>query len=176
MLRVRPFIREDAKEIAFWTKDENTFYKWSAGLLGTFPISPSDLADHMIRQRNENQFFPFTAFDEEGIAGFFILRRPKEDDALLRLGFIILSPEKRGKGYGKEMLGLAKVFAFGVYRAERLTLGVFENNPPAIYCYRASGFSENGEESIFPIKDTGWKCIDMEITKKKYEEMEYGIS
>ena len=49
---------------------------------------------------------PFTAFDETGIIGFFTLRNLNEAANGLRLGFVTIKPDKRGKGYGKAMLGL----------------------------------------------------------------------
>ena len=48
-------------------------------------------------------------------------------------------------------------------KAEKLTLGVFDNNPSAYYCYKAAGFKETEEEG-FSIEMFGeiWKCIEME--------------
>lgn len=50
----------------------------------------------------------------------------------LRLGFVIVDDTKRGKGYGKEMLSLAVKYAFEIFKAEKLTIGVFANNPSAL--------------------------------------------
>lgn len=36
MLRVRPYRKEDAKEVVKWCQDERTFYFWSAGILGDY--------------------------------------------------------------------------------------------------------------------------------------------
>ena len=44
----------------------------------------------------------FTAFDENGIVGFFTLRNPGEKRDELRIGFVIIDPERRGCGTGKE--------------------------------------------------------------------------
>ena len=57
----------------------------------------------------------------------------------LRFGFVIVDPEKRGKGYGKEMLHLGLKYVFEIYQAKKATLGVFENNIPAYQCYKAVG-------------------------------------
>ncbi len=53
---------------------------------------------------------------------------------------------KRGKGYGKEMLKLTLKYAFDVLLVQKVTIGVFENNPSALYCYKGVGFVEVGEE------------------------------
>ena len=39
MLRIRPYNIKDAETILSWTKDEKAFYKWTAGVLGTYPLS-----------------------------------------------------------------------------------------------------------------------------------------
>ena len=39
MLRLRPYNKNDAKIIMSWIKDETSFYKWTAGVLGEYPIS-----------------------------------------------------------------------------------------------------------------------------------------
>ena len=39
MLRLRPYNIKDAETILSWTKDEKAFYKWTAGVLGAYPLS-----------------------------------------------------------------------------------------------------------------------------------------
>ncbi len=39
MLRLRPYHIKDAETILSWAKDEKAFYKWTAGVLGTYPLS-----------------------------------------------------------------------------------------------------------------------------------------
>lgn len=45
MLRLRPFRTPDAKEIITWKKEPEEFYKWSAGILGDFPVSEKRLLE-----------------------------------------------------------------------------------------------------------------------------------
>ena len=40
------------------------------------------------------------------------------------------------------MLKLALKYAFEIYGANRVSLGVFENNKSAYYCYKAAGFED----------------------------------
>lgn len=40
------------------------------------------------------------------------------------------------------MVQMAIRYAFDMLKAEKITLGVFENNPAAYYCYKAAGFQE----------------------------------
>ncbi len=59
---------------------------------------------------------PFTAFDETGIIGFFTLRNPNGAANELRVGFVTIKLDKRGKGYGKAILRLGLKFVFEFMR------------------------------------------------------------
>lgn len=55
--------------------------------------------------------------------------------------------------------------AFDIFGAEKITLGVFDNNEPAYCCYKAAGFIENGEEMFCEIFGKQWRNVEMEIKK-----------
>jgi len=158
MLRLRPYQGSDAGVVLSWCKDENSFYQWTAGVLGQYPITEKEFAA-------VESLMPFTALDASGPAGFFTLRRPGETNGELRFGFVIVAPEKRGKGYGREMLRLGLKLVFDVYGARRASLGVFENNPAARNCYQAAGFAAAPAEKTETYRVLGedWKCLEMAI-------------
>ena len=60
------------------------------------------------------------------------------------------------------MLRLALKYAFDILKAQKVTLGVFENNLSALRCYKSVGFVEVGAES-FEIMGEEWKCMELEI-------------
>lgn len=161
-LRVRPYRRGDAEEIVKWCDNEEAFYKWSAGILGEYPLTVQRFTDATSGRDDNDKYFPFSAVDENGVVGFFTLRQPEDDYEELRFGFVILNPAVRGKGYGKQMLKLGLKFALDVYGAKSVRLGVFENNPSAYYCYKAVGFWETGKSEEYGIKGKEWKCLEME--------------
>lgn len=156
MIRIRPYKVTDANTILSWCQDEKAFYQWTAGVLGNYPITQSEFSFG-------KSLMPFTAFDESGIIGFFTLRNPNESLYELRFGFVIVNPEKRGKGYGKSMLQLGLKFAFEIYGAKRASLGVFENNLSAYYCYKAVGFHDvvlDTTETYYVLGEE-WKCKEL---------------
>ncbi len=162
-IRIRPYKSTDANTILSWCQDEKAFYQWTAGILGTYPITEKEF-------RTVESFMPFTAFDETEIIGFFTLRNPGQSLDELRFGFVIVNPHKRGKGYGKAMLQTGLKFVFEIYGAQRASLGVFENNLPAYYCYKAAGFHE-----AFPDTDTTetycilgeeWNCKELTMEQE----------
>ena len=132
-------------------------------MLGPYPLTPARFNQAMAARDNGSHYFPFVAEDDSGPVGFFILRQPGEDPEELRFGFVIVNPAIRGKGYGKKMLTLGIRYAFDLYRARRVGLGVFSNNPGAYHCYRAVGFRENGSVETYKIGEETWECIEMEL-------------
>ena len=96
-----------------------------------------------------------------------ILRYTDKEQSIFRIGFVIVDDSKRGMGYGKKMIQMAINYAFDMLKAKKVTIGVFENNPEAYYCYKAAGFQEieMEEELIFEILGERWKCIELEINR-----------
>lgn len=99
MLRLKPYNKNDAEIIMSWIKDESAFYKWTAGVLGEYPISEEQF-------NTVSNLMAFTAIDDNDVVGFFTMRRPNELFNELRFGFVIVDSKKRGRGYGKNMLKL----------------------------------------------------------------------
>ena len=161
MLRVRPYKPSDAASIVSWIKDETAFRKWSADRFDKYPIIAEDLNAHYVQCNDD--FFTFTAFDETGVVGHFILRFPDEKKQEGRLGFVIVDDTKRGKGYGKEMLTLALEFAFRILKVEKVTLGVFENNMAAYHCYKSVGFEDAEGSWSCHVMNEDWKCRELVI-------------
>ena len=161
MIRIRPYKSADANDILSWCQDERAFYQWTAGVMGNFPITDNEF-------KFVENLMPFTAFDEDGILGFFTFRNPNELVDELRLGFVIVSPSKRGRGCGKAILQLGLKYAFDIYGAKKVSLGVFENNAPAYYCYKAVGFDDVLLDDIetYSVLGEEWKCKELRIEKK----------
>ena len=157
MIRIRPYKDTDAEKILSWCKDEKTFYQWTAGVLGAYPISREAFA-------GLGSLMRFTALDEKEVVGFFTARNPKPTLDELRFGFVIIDPEKRGSGFGKEMLRLGLEYARILYKAKRVSLGVFENNDKAYYCYRAVGFQDVTPQKTeqYQIMGKVWACRELE--------------
>lgn len=174
MLRLRPYKSCDSEYIIHWLKDENIFKKWGGERFGSFPIH-ANIIDHKYRLDNgdcveQDNFYPWTAFDETGIVGHFIMRYMHGDNRIIRFGWVIVDDAIRGKGYGSRMLRTGLKYAFDIYGAEKVTIGVFKNNVPAYRCYKAVGFQEAvmGNEKTEETVDEQWKVIELEITKDAY--------
>lgn len=161
MLRIRPYKSADAETILSWCREERAFYQWTAGVMGEYPVTVKEFGF-------VENLMAFTAFDENGIQGFFTMRNPGESLEELRLGFVIVDPDKRGKGYGKAMLELGLKYAFDIYGAKKVSLGVFENNLPAYHCYKAVGFEDVVLDTVetYSVLGEEWKCRELMLEKR----------
>lgn len=172
MLRLRPYKKCDAEKIVKWIKDERTFHKWCADRFETYPLEAEQLNEYYEEQAYKDTFFAMTAFQETSIVGHLFMRFVDSEKKVLRFGFVVLDDAYRGKGYGKEMLLLALQYAFTLLKVEKVTLGVFENNPQAQHCYQSIGFQEALDENPTIIKIMGeeWKCLSYVIKKEMLKE------
>ena len=160
---LRDYKNEDGALICSWIRDEDELYRWSADRFNKYPLYGEDINLSYIPQMESGRFIPLMAEADGKTVGHFIIRYPKpDDDSSVRFGFVILDPELRGKGYGKEMLLLGIEYVKKNLTASRIDLGVFENNEAAKHCYEAAGFREYQRRRCeMPIGT--WDCIDMEI-------------
>ena len=162
MLRLRPYNKNDADTILSWSKDKISFYKWSAGVMGKYPISKKQFGF-------VENLMAFTAIEDDEVVGFFTMRRPSDSFDELRFGFVVVDPAKRGRGYGKAMLQLGLKFAKEIYGAKKVSLGVFDNNIPAYNCYKAVGFNDVVTSTIetYNILGEEWYCKELILFNKK---------
>lgn len=173
MMKLRNYRKEDAAIIAGWLRSEEDLYKWSADRYNRFPLSEDDINNNYELQLATGRFFPLTALDDDdAVIGHFIIRYPNEnDDRSVRFGFVIVNPALRGKGLGRTMIRLGIQYVRDHLPAERINLGVFENNERAKRCYQAAGFTAYvTRECQMPIGT--WRCTDMEIMIEKTFETE----
>lgn len=167
-MRLRPYKSCDAAHIAEWIQEEQVFLDWGGDRFGTFPIDASVIDNKYMRNNGdcveEDNFYPWIALDEDGNAvGHFIMRYTGGDPRQLRFGWVVADPAIRGKGYGKQMLLLGLKYAFEILQVERVTLGVFEHNDAAHWCYKSAGFVDTEV-----VKHKPWNIVEMEILRKDY--------
>lgn len=169
MLRLRPYRKSDAERIVSWLKDEESFRKWSADRYERYPVTADDINQNYEACEAAGEFYEMTAFDEDGICGHFILRFTDKELLHLRLGFVIVDDEKRGRGYGREMMRLALEYGFRVLKASEISIVVFDNNPAAIRCYEAAGFRKaEYQKDCLTYQDQKWSAYKLIICAEEY--------
>lgn len=169
MLRLRPYKACDAGQIVKWCKTEYAFRQWSADRYDRYPITAAEMNAYYDADKNNDTIWALTAFDDSGVVGHLTMRYPQEDKREIRFGFVIVDDTKRSKGYGKKLVTLAIRYAFELLQAEKISLGVFENNTAAQNCYKACGFQRaaQGQTTSYVCMGEQWNCIEMELYRDK---------
>ncbi len=162
MIRLRPWKKEDFKELLEWFSDEESFSKWSAGKF-EWPLTMEQLLDYYERFEKEERGWILAALDDDGrLAGHLLMRKADYEKNSIHFGFIVVSPGMRGTGAGKAMVKQALAYAGRILGMRRATLGVFENNPAARRCYESAGFAAEGiTRDAFRYREESWAVIEM---------------
>ena len=164
---LRPYKSIDAKVIIKWLNDEETFIKWGGDYFGFYPINEEIINNKYFNQNGDciesDNFYPLVFVDDNRVVGHFIIRYLNNDPKILRFGWVIVDNTIRSKGYGTKMLKLGLKYAFEILSANKVTIGVFENNLPGYYCYKKVGFKE-----VKTVNSIPFNIIEMEIFKEDY--------
>lgn len=164
MIELRLYKNTDANIIVKWLKNEYAFHQWSADRYDKYPITADDMNNYY-SQYSEDEMYKLTVVDEDKIIGHLTIRFIDDARKIARVGFVIVDDAKRGNGYGKQLVSSALKYAFEELKADKVTLGVFENNTPAINCYLSCGFEVVEREGTESYQCMGeiWNCIEMEV-------------
>ena len=171
-MNLRKYQNDDANEIIKWIRNEHEMLLWSADVYNKFPLEADDINNFYKVCAEKSNFYPMTLVDDEQIIGHLILRNTDEKNEIIRLGFIIVDPTMRGKGYGKEIINQAIEYAKKELNAKEINLGVFENNIPAYKCYKSVGFKEINQSEKVVINNEEWNCIELVLVSNNVENCE----
>ena len=106
-------------------------------------------------------FFAIRARSGPDIIGYVQIRDIHPIHRSATIGIRIGEPAERGRGRGREALGLAIRYCWDQLNLSRLTLGVFASNERAIALYRAAGFREEGLMARALFIDGAWVDLVM---------------
>ena len=161
-LIIKPYSNTYAEKVINFTNDEESFYRWSAGVLGSYPIDTVKFNDRIKELKSSKMFYPYVVKLDDEVIGFFTLRYKEEYATDLTIGFVIIDPNYRGQGFGKKMLDLAINLAFNKFKSDGVNLRVFKDNLDAYKCYKSVGLKENGITDSYLILGKNWDVIEME--------------
>lgn len=140
MLRIRPYKPQDSIFLLKWLTDETDVTFWKADRF-VWPLTEGQLEKYYNDFEAASDAFAFTVLDDAGeVTGHFSIRNVNWEENRGHLGFIVVNPEARGKGYGRSMVELALEYAFKILGLQAVTLGVYDHNEPAKRCYASLGF------------------------------------
>lgn len=140
IMRMRPYKKEDSVYLKQWLGEERMLHLWCRDYF-EYPLTDEQLEKYYGVLEKNMDSWSFTALNEKGIpVGSFRMSRVDYEAESIHLGFIVIDPEKRGKGYGEKMVSMAVNYGLEFLKMKRITLNVFENNPGARRCYEKVGF------------------------------------
>ena len=165
-MRLRPYMEsKDFQYIAGWIDNERDHALWCAN---NFPSPVTAEAFHGFLKKTMEKWAvnAFAATDDSGkTVGFFRYSVNTQSNEGF-LASVIIDPELRGKGYGREMIRLALRYAFELTGAESVQLNVFAENQNAKRCYESLGFVQRSmTKDAFVYKDEVWSRCNMTIAK-----------
>ncbi len=161
MLKIRPFIDGDADTVAGWPENERVFRMWSANKYKCCPIAGADITSLYASMGKSMR--AYTAYDERGIAGHITVRDTDGTGRIMRFGFIIVDPARRGEGIGRQMVSQLLDKVSREPGVERITLGVYEENAPARALYKSLGFAEADiQPAAIDIMGEKWRFVENE--------------
>lgn len=165
-MKLRPYIgSKDFDTISRWVLDERINAMWSANLIH-YPMEQVNF-DSVMNENKEKYFdSSFVATTNDGeLLGFFCYSiNENTNEGMLK--FILVAPQQRGKGYGKEMIQLALKYAFEITKVDAVHLNVFLENIFARKCYEKIGFKDRRiDEKVFVYKDEIWSRCNMVLKK-----------
>ena len=163
---------KDFSIIQNWITDERTHAMWCANRT-SFPLQRESF-DSLIKDIAERSGDrPFVAVDDDGsIVGFYCYSINKDTyEGMLK--FVMVDPQKRGKGLGREMIRQAVNYAFDETGASAVQLMVLSANARAKRCYESVGFKERRiQEGAFTFQNEVWDRCNMVLEKKKFKAVQ----
>ena len=85
------------------------------------------------------------------------------------MGRILIDPHRRGAGLGDALLDAVLAAAFNELGIERVDLGVFAHNAPAVRLYERHGFEcHRVLRDVEHVGENSWDAIQMRLTRHEY--------
>ena len=140
MYQLEQFTSKDIPKLLSWIPSEKEYLIWS-GSGYKWPIDKNQLEQTLDKARNSKlKYFLFKFIAGNSFVGYIELRKLESDEKISRIGRLIIDPNQRGRGLGKELINAIKEYAKRKLNIHILTLGVFSFNHSAISLYEKTGF------------------------------------
>ena len=155
-MELRPYRPADFDTVRTWVADERSHMLWCARRF-PYPLTREGFEEQLTALSRDSGDRFFTAVQEDGApVGFFGLT-VRGETRTGWLKFVIVAPACRGRGIGREMVGLAVRTALETPGVDSVRLSVFAENPAALRCYEAAGFAaEDRDDPGFRYGDECW--------------------
>jgi RimJ/RimL family protein N-acetyltransferase len=141
-LTFRPFEERDFAPLISWVPTADELVRWSAARF-RHPLDEDQLRRHLESARVSDPLEMFTV-TREGRAVAHVELSMIWPHLSCRLSRVLAAPDRRGRGVGRRVVGLAVSHAFRRHHVDRIDLGTADDNEAAIGCYVKEGFVHVG--------------------------------
>jgi RimJ/RimL family protein N-acetyltransferase len=168
MVTLAPFADADIDRLIAWMSSSQLLGQWAASGF-SFPLTQAQMRAHM-RTSAESGALIFKVLDQaHSVVGHVELGSIDRFNRSLRIGRVVVAPERRGRGIGVDLMRSALRVAFDQLQMHRVELAVFDFNHAAIACYERVGFQREGvRREMFRSPDGYWSEIVMSILESQW--------
>jgi RimJ/RimL family protein N-acetyltransferase len=170
-MKVAPFEQRYINDILSWIKTEADMIQW-AGSIFSWPLTRKQFREHLKAAKTQYPtLYPFGMYRGKEIIGYCEISDYRYKHRSAMLSRVLISPYNRNKGHGEFMVKEVMRLGFSELDLNRIGLGVFDFNEPAIRCYIKAGFVLEGtlRESA-QVGDEYWNCHMMSLLRKEWGE------
>jgi ribosomal protein S18 acetylase RimI-like enzyme len=161
MLRLVDFAPHHFEPLCGWFATERELVQWG-GIAMHHPLDHAQL-QRVVDERPTR--LSWMAVDEGGLVGHIELVLDSDARAA-RIARVAIAPQERGRGLGRELVGLALEVAWGLDWVERVDLRVYTWNAAAVATYRRVGFATRRvEPSQVEIDGERWQVATMTLER-----------
>lgn len=159
---VSPASEIELSLVCRWIDTKAVFCDWCAGKYQNYPVATSDI----INFNKSAGAVSMIAKDENGTPiGHFSVRAVDSKNKIVRIGFVVLAPEMRGKGLAKPLIEKAIAYTKSNTDSEIITICCYDDNIPALRTYEKAGFVKNGRYELIDAGGKQKKYFELELTK-----------
>jgi RimJ/RimL family protein N-acetyltransferase len=167
MIELAPFTPGDCDTLLGWIPDERFLRQW-AGRPFVHPLDRSQLEAHLANASDARPFRVNHAGSGEMI-GYAELSAIDLQHRTARFSRLLIGPNERGAGLGGALVRALLAVAFEELGLQRVELGVFDWNTPALRCYEAVGFRHEGvRRQSIRYRDEYWDSCSMSLLASEY--------
>jgi RimJ/RimL family protein N-acetyltransferase len=171
-MKLTPFTDADIDRLISWVSDEEQLMLW-AGLTLRYPLTRDQIEANLAsaeadprRRKVWNAVVDGTVVGHIGLSNIWW-----EYDRKATVVRVMVDPDVRSKGLGRQMVTCVLAYAFGELDLHRVELGVWEQNERAIRCYESCGFVREGvQREMRKWEDGWWNGVSMGILDREWRE------
>ena len=176
MIQLEPFGPNDFQQLINWIDTEELLIQW-CGSLFSFPLTISSL-EWYVRDTNiinDSDAFVYKAVDTESgnVVGHISLGGLSWKNRSSRISRVLVGKaDRHQKGIGQQMTKAALKIGFEDLGLHRISLGVYENNKPAINTYLKCGFNIEGvSRDVLWYNNEYLSLVEMSILEDEWKAL-----